>query len=223
MTRCRTSTPCRWSVSWARPCCSTRAPAPRHAAPGLGARPGGDRLGPGIVLLAVTGWSRHWGSPAYLEHPFPVPELSRRIVDLGVRTVGIDALSVDATPADEATAFPATRSCAGRTPSSPRTSPRSSRLLAPRSPGSRSRSACCRCGSSAATAPPSAPSPPSGADAPRGGPVAPPASPPPPSAPAAGRRVAARRPVHPWDGRRPGAYRSTPATVGEPDRRVSRG
>ncbi len=65
-----------------------------------------DRLGPGIVLLVVTGWSRHWGSPAYLEHPFLSPELSRRIIDLGVRTVGIDALSVDATPADEATGLP---------------------------------------------------------------------------------------------------------------------
>jgi arylformamidase len=65
-----------------------------------------DRLGPGIILLVVTGWSQHWGSPAYLDHPFLAPELARRIVRLGVRTVGVDALSVDVTPADEAAGLP---------------------------------------------------------------------------------------------------------------------
>lgn len=65
-----------------------------------------DRLRPGVVLLVVTGWSRHWGTEEYLAHPWLSPGLSRRIVDLGVRTLGIDALSVDVTPDGGATALP---------------------------------------------------------------------------------------------------------------------
>jgi kynurenine formamidase len=83
-----------------------RGTAPRHELPASALDPVADRLGPGTVLLFVTGWSRHWGSPAYLEHPWLSPDLARRIVDLGVRTVGIDALSVDVTPADEVTGLP---------------------------------------------------------------------------------------------------------------------
>lgn len=83
-----------------------RAADPRQELPASALDPVADRLGPGILLLVVTGWSRHWGSPAYVEHPFLSPGLARRIIDLGVLTVGIDALSVDATPADEATGLP---------------------------------------------------------------------------------------------------------------------
>jgi arylformamidase len=83
-----------------------RASVSRQELPASALDPVADRLGPGVVLLVVTGWSRHWGSPAYLEHPFLSPDLSRRIVDVGVRTLGIDALSVDATPADEASGLP---------------------------------------------------------------------------------------------------------------------
>ncbi len=83
-----------------------RGSVPRRELPASALDPVAGRLGPGTVLLVVTGWSRHWGSPAYQEHPFLSPELARRIVDLGVLTVGIDALSVDPTPADEATGLP---------------------------------------------------------------------------------------------------------------------
>lgn len=57
-----------------------------------------DGLAPGVVLLIATGWSGHWGSDAYLAHPYPAPETAEAIVAAGVRTVGIDALSVDRTP-----------------------------------------------------------------------------------------------------------------------------
>ncbi|MUN41907.1 cyclase family protein [Actinomadura litoris] len=60
------------------------------------ALPGG--LAPGVVLLIATGWSEHWGSDGYLAHPYPAPETAEAIVAAGVRTVGIDALSVDRTP-----------------------------------------------------------------------------------------------------------------------------
>jgi kynurenine formamidase len=54
------------------------------------------RLAPGVVLLLCTGWSRHWGRAEYAEHPWLGPSAARLVVDAGVRTVGIDAPSVDA-------------------------------------------------------------------------------------------------------------------------------
>lgn len=57
-----------------------------------------DGLAPGTVLLIATGWSRYWGSEEYLAHPYPSAETAEAIVAAGVRTVGIDALSVDRTP-----------------------------------------------------------------------------------------------------------------------------
>ena len=54
------------------------------------------RLAPGVVLLLCTGWSRHWGQAEYADHPWLGPSAARLIVAAGVRTVGIDAPSVDA-------------------------------------------------------------------------------------------------------------------------------
>lgn len=56
-------------------------------------------LAPGVVLLIATGWSAFWGAPRYLAHPYLAPETCAEIVAAGVRTVGVDALSVDRTPA----------------------------------------------------------------------------------------------------------------------------
>lgn len=55
-------------------------------------------LRPGAVLLVATGWSRYWGTPDYLAHPYLTAEICAQITAAGVRTVGIDALSVDRTP-----------------------------------------------------------------------------------------------------------------------------
>ncbi|MEU9079214.1 cyclase family protein [Kitasatospora sp. NPDC004745] len=57
-----------------------------------------ERVGEGSVLLLATGWARHWGTDAYLAHPALTPEAAGAIVAAGVRTVGVDALSVDPTP-----------------------------------------------------------------------------------------------------------------------------
>ncbi|RAY12515.1 cyclase family protein [Actinomadura craniellae] len=57
-------------------------------------------LGPGTVLLVATGWSAHWGTPAAAAHPYLSREAAGAVVAAGVRTVGIDAPSVD--PAGEA-------------------------------------------------------------------------------------------------------------------------
>ncbi|MBE1534831.1 cyclase family protein [Actinomadura algeriensis] len=69
---------------------------PRAAIP-PGALPSGLRAG--AVLLVATGWSRHRGTDRYLDHPYLAPETAEAVVAAGVRTVGIDALSVDPTPA----------------------------------------------------------------------------------------------------------------------------
>lgn len=57
-----------------------------------------EGLSPGDVLFIVTGWSSRWGSEDYLAHPYPTAELAEAVVAAGVRTIGIDALSVDRTP-----------------------------------------------------------------------------------------------------------------------------
>ncbi|WP_354641125.1 cyclase family protein [Kitasatospora camelliae] len=56
------------------------------------------RCGPGTVLLLATGWPRYWGTDHYFAHPYLTPEAAAAIVAAGVRTVGVDALSIDPTP-----------------------------------------------------------------------------------------------------------------------------
>ncbi|MGQ0630001.1 MAG: cyclase family protein [Sporichthyaceae bacterium] len=58
-------------------------------------------LAPGVVLLLCTGHSRYWATPRYAAHPWLDAEAARMILDAGVRTVGIDAPSIDA-PSDPA-------------------------------------------------------------------------------------------------------------------------
>jgi kynurenine formamidase len=60
-----------------------------------------DAMGPGIVVLVQTGWTRHYGSPRYFDHPYLTEAACQAIVDRGVRTVGVDALSLDETIDDE--------------------------------------------------------------------------------------------------------------------------
>ncbi|MFC4906335.1 cyclase family protein [Actinomadura gamaensis] len=55
-----------------------------------------DGLRAGDVLLVRTGWSAYWGSPEYwTTHPYLAIRTASAIVAAGVRTVGIDAASVD--------------------------------------------------------------------------------------------------------------------------------
>ncbi|MFE5118464.1 cyclase family protein [Streptomyces sp. NPDC056669] len=64
----------------------------------------------GDIVLVATGWSRHSGGEDYLAHPYLTREAAELLVAAGIRTVGIDALSVDPTPADD---FPAHRILCG--------------------------------------------------------------------------------------------------------------
>ncbi|MFJ9630634.1 cyclase family protein [Streptomyces sp. NPDC101175] len=74
-------------------------PARAPITPGLLA-PALDRLRPrpGSLLVLATGWSAHWGTDDYLAHPWLTPESAEALVAAGVRTVAVDALSVDPTP-----------------------------------------------------------------------------------------------------------------------------
>lgn len=56
----------------------------------------------GVIVLVATGWSRHWGTDTYRDHPHLTRESAELLVSAGVRTVGIDAFSVDKTPAADA-------------------------------------------------------------------------------------------------------------------------
>jgi len=62
-----------------------------------------DELASDVILVLHTGWSGHWGDLGRMRtHPWLAADAARRIVEARVRTVGIDALSVDATPDDPA-------------------------------------------------------------------------------------------------------------------------
>lgn len=47
------------------------------------------------VLLVCTGWSRNWTRPNYSDHPFVDPDAARRLVDRGIKVLGLDTLSPD--------------------------------------------------------------------------------------------------------------------------------
>jgi arylformamidase len=53
-------------------------------------------LRPGAVLLLCTGWSKHWGTDEYLNHPWLDCTAARLLLGHGIRTVAIDAPSIDA-------------------------------------------------------------------------------------------------------------------------------
>ncbi|KZT03936.1 putative cyclase [Laetiporus sulphureus 93-53] len=57
-------------------------------------------LSEGLILLIRTGWSRYWGSSAYFDHPYVDRDAATRIVELGVKAIGIDTLSPDMTFTD---------------------------------------------------------------------------------------------------------------------------
>ncbi|MFC4562588.1 cyclase family protein [Nocardiopsis mangrovi] len=52
----------------------------------------------GTVVLLHTGWSAHYGTDRYFDHPYLAGDAARMLVAAGVRTIGIDAPSPDETP-----------------------------------------------------------------------------------------------------------------------------
>jgi kynurenine formamidase len=69
------------------------APAGRRAV-GAADLPAGELRG--RAVLVRTGWSRHFGTPAYTEgHPFLAADAAEALVARGAALVGIDSLNVD--------------------------------------------------------------------------------------------------------------------------------
>jgi kynurenine formamidase len=61
-------------------------------------QPYAELLRPGTILVLRTGWSdRYYGTERYFDHPYLSAEACERILELGVRTLAIDALSPDET------------------------------------------------------------------------------------------------------------------------------
>ncbi|WP_104176895.1 cyclase family protein [Cryobacterium sp. Y50] len=60
--------------------------------------PVADKLEPGVIVLLHTGWSAHYGTDLYFDNPFLDADACRRMIALGVRTFGIDAINIDETP-----------------------------------------------------------------------------------------------------------------------------
>lgn len=54
-------------------------------------------INPGDFIIFRTGWDIFFGDDRYLDHPYLSPELARRLLEMKVSLVGIDALNVDPT------------------------------------------------------------------------------------------------------------------------------
>jgi kynurenine formamidase len=59
-----------------------------------------DLAGHAMVLFR-TGWSAHFGTHRYLEHPVLAPEVAERLLALGISVVGTDTLNPDPTVAGD--------------------------------------------------------------------------------------------------------------------------
>ncbi|EIM80724.1 putative cyclase [Stereum hirsutum FP-91666 SS1] len=54
-----------------------------------------ERLTEGVMLILCTGWSKYWGEAEYQASPRLDVDAARRVLDRGVRVLGIDTLSPD--------------------------------------------------------------------------------------------------------------------------------
>jgi kynurenine formamidase len=55
-------------------------------------------LASGAIVLLHTGWDARATAETIFDHPFLDGEACRRLLSLGVRTIGIDAINLDETP-----------------------------------------------------------------------------------------------------------------------------
>ncbi|KAJ7496659.1 putative cyclase [Mycena latifolia] len=79
--------------------------APREAITWDDLAPHAPQMAAGVILLLHTGWSRHWCTDKYLEHPFLARAAAEHIIATGVQVVGVDALSPDETRLDGTGSF----------------------------------------------------------------------------------------------------------------------
>jgi kynurenine formamidase len=74
-----------------------RADGPRKRIGWERIAPYASRLAQRPIAVLHTGWSAHYGTASYFDHPFLDAEACRRMLDLGVRTFLVDAPSIDET------------------------------------------------------------------------------------------------------------------------------
>ncbi|PPF83091.1 cyclase family protein [Pseudoclavibacter sp. RFBJ3] len=63
-----------------------------------------EQLAAGTIVVFRTDWSKRFGQPDYLEHPFLDAAIAERLLAVGVTVVGVDTLSPDRTDATAASA-----------------------------------------------------------------------------------------------------------------------
>ncbi|CAK5281895.1 unnamed protein product [Mycena citricolor] len=63
------------------------------------------RMKQGTLLLLRTGWSRHWGTPEYFDHPYLSHAAAEKVIECGVRLIGVDSLNPDETRSDDTGVF----------------------------------------------------------------------------------------------------------------------
>ena len=49
------------------------------------------------IVLVRTGWSSHWGEEKYNHHPFLDADIAQYLIGSGIKVIGVDTLSPDAT------------------------------------------------------------------------------------------------------------------------------
>ncbi|KAF8058778.1 putative cyclase [Lyophyllum atratum] len=59
--------------------------------------PSAELMHPGVILVLHTGWSAYWGTPKYYDHPFLARDVATKIIERGVRILGVDTLNPDET------------------------------------------------------------------------------------------------------------------------------
>jgi kynurenine formamidase len=74
-----------------------RGKGPRERVTAGDLRPYENRISGGVIAVVRTGWEEHYGTPRYYDHPFLDRGAAQLLLDTGVRTVAVDALSVDET------------------------------------------------------------------------------------------------------------------------------
>jgi kynurenine formamidase len=58
-------------------------------------------LGPGVIAVLNTGWTQHYGTDRYFAHPYVDPAACEALLATGVRSIGVDAMSIDETVDDQ--------------------------------------------------------------------------------------------------------------------------
>jgi len=57
-------------------------------------------IGPGTLVVFHTGWTCHYGTSAYLDHPYLSTAACQLLLERGVRSFCLDTMNIDETPAE---------------------------------------------------------------------------------------------------------------------------